>query len=71
MRNIKWIELTNNNIPDREVLAIGYQDEMLIGYVDEDDDSVSGFHCSSDDTELTEVTHFIECSKLIKLLKTL
>lgn len=57
MKGLKVIKLTNNNIPEGECIAIGYQEECLVGYIS--GDVQSGFMCESDTEELEEVTHFI------------
>ncbi len=45
--------------PEGEVLAIGYQNEMLIGYVSYHDDGL-GWCCESSDELVTEVTHWMK-----------
>lgn len=46
-----------------EVLAIGYQNEMLIGHLGEEDDS-NEIQCEAEDTTLTSVFAFIDVNKL-------
>jgi hypothetical protein len=64
MKEIKWISVEDQE-PDNEVLAIGYQGEMLIGYVGKDESGE--WTCESNDTVLEEVTHWID----LKTLKAL
>ena len=59
---MNWIKITNNtNLPEVEVLAIGFQNEYLVGYL------TVGQHgqikCESDETELIYVTHYCELIK--------
>lgn len=63
---IKWTRLTEHNVPDEEALAIGYQNEMLIGYISSDEDVE--FICEGEGVELTEVSHFILKKDLLKLV---
>jgi len=53
---MNWIKLTKDNVPDNEIIAYGYQGEMLVGWVSRD--GHGGFQCESDETLLEEVTHF-------------
>lgn len=46
----EWISLEEHE-PNKEVIALGYQDEMLIGWI-------SGNTCESDGEVLEEVTHW-------------
>jgi hypothetical protein len=59
-----WKDITKED-PKGEVLAIGYQDEMLIGYCTEGDQG--GWTCESDNKILHDVTHWIDLKDLIKL----
>ncbi len=52
----KWISVKDES-PDTEVLAVGYQNEMLIGWVSFHE--YDGYYCDSSDTMLTEVTHWM------------
>lgn len=62
MQEIKLIELTNDNIPHVEVIAIGYQNECLVGYIHTDD--AGDFVCENDHEMLEEVTHFMYIPKI-------
>lgn len=64
-QNIKWKKVGKD--PVTEVLAIGYQNEMLLGWIyrNEDDD---GWYCENDSEFLTGVTHYIDLKDLRKLL---
>ena len=53
---MEWIKVDLNKLPDKECLAIGYQNEMLIGYIRED--SEVGIACEDDFQLLTDVTHY-------------
>ena len=46
----EWISLDKHE-PEQEVIALGYQDEMIIGYI-------GGGECESEGTILEEVTHW-------------
>lgn len=60
--------------PHDEVLAIGYQGEVLIGYVGPDTDGENreieenGYICENEGTILTDVTHYILVSDIVKIL---
>lgn len=62
---IKWTIITEANCPDEEVLALGYQDEMLVGYVRTDPDV--DFICEAEGVQLTEVSRFILIKDLLAL----
>lgn len=65
MKQIELIELTLENIPDVEVIAIGYQNECMVGYIrDDGDESGEEFICESNGEVLEEITHFIFIPKL-------
>ncbi len=51
----KWISV-EERLPERECLAIGWQDEMLIGNVYR---SGAGYACESDGEYLMDVTHWM------------
>lgn len=55
------IKLTDQNIPSKEVIAIGYQNECLVGYVSGTEEH--GFECESEESLLEEVTHFMNIPK--------
>jgi hypothetical protein len=57
---ITWTELTKENEPDKEVLAIGRNGEVLVGYI-------SGDTCEADGVVLEDVDFFITVSDLKKL----
>lgn len=64
MEAIKIIGLTVANIPTKEVIAIGYQGECLVGWIRNDgDESGEEMICESDSEILEEVTHFIRIPK--------
>ena len=58
---MEWIDVKEKQ-PDGECLAIGYQNEMLIGYISTDrignQTFGTGFLCSNDHENLTHVTHW-------------
>lgn len=56
------IELTKDNIPEKQVIAIGYQNECLVGYIHETEGG--DFECEDDSQLLEDVTHFIEIPKV-------
>lgn len=60
---MKWVKLTENNIPSHEVLCgnfnkgtFGYK-EKLIGYVIFDGEE---FYCDNDTDSLGDVSHYID-----------
>jgi len=55
-----WISV-KNRLPDTEVLAIGYQNEMIIGYISPHDEQ--GFICENDNELLEYVTHWMPLPK--------
>ncbi|MCL1789880.1 MAG: DUF551 domain-containing protein [Peptococcaceae bacterium] len=58
----EWIDVRVKR-PEGECLAIGYQNELLIGHVYEDLDSATGWACEAieyEDIYLEEVTHWME-----------
>lgn len=64
----KFIPVDPDNLPDEEVLAIGYQDGVLVGYL--------YYHkfrnevtCDNSNTELGDVTAYIPVSQLVELYK--
>lgn len=65
MKNKLWIKLTEETEPEKEVLAIGYQKECLIGYISNED---GDWFCVNDNEFLEEVTHYINLEELRKLL---
>lgn len=65
----KFIPVDPNNLPDEEVLAIGYQDEMLVGYLSRYGDAVKYVKCDDESKELIRVTAYIPVSQLVELYK--
>ena len=53
-----WIPVTER-LPDRECIAIGYQNEMVIGYISENRYSKTGFSVEGAGEYLGEVTHWM------------
>ena len=58
MANMKWIPVTER-LPDGECIAIGFQNEMLIGWVAEDMGSDTGYLAESEGEILRNVTHWM------------
>lgn len=58
-KKVEIHELTPRNIPEVEVIAIGYQNECLVGYISNNSDEGEEFICESDSELLEEVTHFM------------
>jgi len=61
MSDIKLIKLTNDNIPNVEVIAINYQNECIVGYINFDNDE---FTCENNHEMLEKVTHFMYIPKI-------
>jgi hypothetical protein len=55
------IKLTPENIPDVEVIAIGYQNECLVGYISK---IYGDYVCESSSEELKDITHFMFIPKM-------
>jgi len=53
---MEWISV-KDRLPKDEVIAIGYQNETIIGYVSGDDEN--GFSCENDGCVLDNVTHWM------------
>lgn len=55
----EWISVYDYE-PDSEVIATGYQNEQLIGFIgrEDEDDEESDFTCESEGTLLQSVTHW-------------
>ena len=51
----EWIEV-EFHLPDKEVIAVGYQGEILVGYIGPD--GKGGYSCESDHEVLENVTHW-------------
>lgn len=68
MKNL-WQKLNNKNLYDDEVLAIGLQEELIVGYLVEDDDSDTGFSCENDCEYLDDVIAYITITDLIDSFK--
>ncbi|RIV20361.1 hypothetical protein DYU11_20125 [Fibrisoma montanum] len=58
--NIEWVDITQKQ-PDREVLAIGYQEEMLVGYCYQQGDQ---YVCEAEGVVLERVTHWMDLGEL-------
>ena len=63
--SIKWISVKEEP-PKGEVLALGFQDEILLGYVEKDGNE---YICESEGEMLSNVTHYITKEDLLKLEK--
>jgi hypothetical protein len=61
-----WTALTKENKPSEEVLALGYQNNMLVGHIDRD----LNCYAFGGDT-LREVSHFILIKDLLMLPKSI
>ncbi len=58
----KWISV-KDRLPDGECLAVGFQNEMIIGYVDKDEASGAGYSAENDSEILHDVTHWMPLPK--------
>lgn len=58
------IELTSNNIPCEEVIAIGHQNECLVGYIFQNEINEKEFICESEESILYLITHYINIPKV-------
>jgi len=54
----KWISVDAKNLPKEEVLAYGYEDEILIGYLEANEEG--HVSCESENELLMDVTHYQE-----------
>jgi hypothetical protein len=54
----EWINVDENNLPKMEVLALGYQKEILIGYI-KIGTAWEGLICESEHEILIKVTHWM------------
>ena len=68
MKNL-WQKPNNKNLYDDEVLAIGFQEELIVGYLIEDDNSDTGFGCENDSEYLDDVVAYITITDLIDSFK--
>lgn len=64
----KWIKITPETIPHKEVLAISMckgpsYKECLIGWIGESDESETGYICENEGVILYDVTHWMEKPK--------
>ena len=55
----RWIRVTEEEIPDMECIAVGFQNEMLIGWIAPDAYSDTGYSTESDGEVLHNVTHWM------------
>lgn len=55
----RWIRVTEEEIPDMECIAVGYQNEMLVGWLIPDAYSDTGYSAESDSEILRNVTHWM------------
>ena len=58
----EWISIEDeNNLPQGECIAIGYQNEMLIGYISKDESGYEGsnYIAENDYAILTHITHYM------------
>lgn len=53
----EWVELKENNIPHHEVIALGFQNEIIIGYINNKN---GHFICENDNELLVNITHFMK-----------
>lgn len=53
---MEWISV-KDELPKKECIAIGYQNEMIIGWIG--NNGIYGFVCESDGEQLTDVTHWM------------
>ncbi len=63
MEEIKWIDI-NEEQPGEEVLAINKQDEVLVGYLYQEDGE---WICDGSDISLENVTHWMSLDSLREL----
>ena len=54
----KWIPVAER-LPKGECIAVGYQNEMLIGYIGKSEYSYTGYAAESDGEHLDDVTHWM------------
>lgn len=52
----QWVKITDDNIPDIEVLAISYRKDYLIGFVEK---RSGAFVCENDLEKLDDITHYM------------
>jgi hypothetical protein len=65
---MEWIKCSDTTkVPDTEVLAIGFQDECLVGYLRKD--KRGDWTCQSDGEWLDEVKGFILIKDIVKSFK--
>lgn len=55
----RWIRATEEETPDKECIAVGFQGEMLIGWIIPDAYSDTGYSAESDGAILSNVTHWM------------
>ena len=61
-----WKPISRHKEPKNEVLAMGFQNELLIGYIEYCSDAKTWF-CESEFELLEEVHHFITVDELRNL----
>lgn len=54
----QWIPVTER-LPKGECIALGYQNEMLIGYIGDSEYSDTGYAAENDGEHLSDVTHWM------------
>lgn len=62
----KFIPVDPDNLPDEDVLAICYQDEMLVGYLYK---HLNNIFCTDSNVDCNDVKAYIPVSQLIELYK--
>lgn len=60
---MEWISV-KDQLPEGECIAIGYQNEVMIGYINE---TVGWIQCENDHEVLTHVTHWMPLPEPPKL----
>ena len=53
---MEWIKITDE-VPEKEVIAIGFQQEIIIGYISGDE--MVGYECENDHELLEKITHWM------------
>lgn len=63
---MNWTPVDPENPPETKVLALGFQNEMVVGYLSF---SRSGVKCEGEDALLEEVTAYITTKDLVNAAK--